>query len=149
MIVLRRQFTSCVTNFEGKNVWKNSQKIFVRLWHNETWSWKLSEMKLIIWGNREKLSSKLLTEGKFIFKIQFLKRRGLMEATSYKLGRIIWWRKIIRLRKIIQKYSMFVLLFATQIGSKQASLFILHTKQILFKSQKMSNTTEYWQWWAF
>ena len=42
------------------------------------------------------------------------------------LERIIW------LRKMIRKYLIFVLLFGTRIRSKQASLFILHRKQIPF-----------------
>ena len=50
-------------------------------------------------------------------------------TTSIKLG------QIIRLEKNIQKYSIFVLLYGTQIGWKQAN----HTKEYLFKSQ-ISNT---------
>ena len=55
---------------------------------------------------------------------------------SYKLGQIIW------LRKIIQKCSVLVLIFGPQIRSKQASLFISHTKWISFLKL---NTVE-WCW---
>ena len=51
-----------------------------------------------------------------------------------KLGRII------RLEKIIQKYSVFVSLFGTQIGSKQANLFVSYKKRIPFLK---SNNVEY------
>ena len=51
-----------------------------------------------------------------------------------KLGRII------RLKNIIRKYSVFVSLFRTRIGSKQASLFVLYKKQIPFLK---SNNVEY------
>ena len=46
----------------------------------------------------------------------------------------IWIKlgQIIRLRNVIQKYLVFVSLFGTQIGSKQASLFVLYKKQIPF-----------------
>ena len=63
-----------------------------------------------------------------------------------KLERIIW------LKNIIQKYSVFLLLFSTRIGSKQASLFVLYKKRIPFFK---SNNVEYCQivailghfWW--
>ena len=46
-----------------------------------------------------------------------------------KLGRVI------RLRKIIWKYSVFVSIYVTQIRSKQTSLFVSHSKLIpLLKS---------------
>ena len=51
-----------------------------------------------------------------------------------KLGRII------RLKNIIRKYSVFVSLFGTRIGSKQASLFVSYKKQIPFLK---SNNVEY------
>ena len=51
-----------------------------------------------------------------------------------KLGRII------RLEKIIRKYSVFVSLFGTQIGSKQANLFVSYKKRIPFLK---SNNVEY------
>ena len=46
------------------------------------------------------------------------------------LKRNLW--QIIQLRNIIQKYLVFLSLFGSQIGLKQASLFILHTKQVPF-----------------
>ena len=51
-----------------------------------------------------------------------------------KLGRII------RLKNIIRKYSVFVSLFGTRIGSKQASLFVSYKKQIPFLK---SNNVKY------
>ena len=51
-----------------------------------------------------------------------------------KLGRIIW------LKNIIWKYLIFVLLFGTRIGSKQARLFVSYKKQIPFLK---SNNVEY------
>ena len=49
-----------------------------------------------------------------------LKEVGMTSETE-RIGRAKLGR-IIQLRKIIWKYSVFVLLFGTQIGSKQASL---------------------------
>ena len=40
-IVLRRQSTNFVINFEGKNLWRNFRKILERLWHRGKWSWNL------------------------------------------------------------------------------------------------------------
>ena len=50
----------------------------------------------------------------------------IITSIVVKLGRII------RLKNIIRKYSVFVLLFGTRIGSKQASLFVSYKKQIPF-----------------
>ena len=51
---------------------------------------------------------------------------GQKSWLNSKLGQIIW------LRKIIWKYLVFVSLFGTRIRSKQASLLVLHLKQITF-----------------
>ena len=57
---------------------------------------------------------------------------------SIKLGQIILFKNII------WKYLVFILLFGTQIGSEQASLFVLLKKRIPFLK---SNNVKYW--WAF
>ena len=43
-------------------------------------------------------------------------------------------------KEIIQKYLVFIVQFSTQIGSKQASLFVLYKKQLPFLK---SNNVEY------
>ena len=68
----------------------------------------------------------------FIFQVLIDQKDDKNECT--KLGRII------RLKNIIRKYSVFVSLFGTRIGSKQASLFVSYKKQIPFLK---SNNVEY------
>ena len=58
---------------------------------------------------------------------------SISHGLNCKLGRIIW------LKNIIQKYSVFVLLFSTRIMSKHARLFVWYKKQISFLK---SNTVE-------
>ena len=67
---------------------------------------------------------------------RFVGETFLNNCLASNLGRII------PLEKIIQKYSVFVLLFGTQIGSKQASLFVSYKKWIPFLKL---NNVEYCQ----
>ena len=90
-------------------------------------------IRLFIANHVELFASFRFVSLRFTIRItSFLTRFDLSQDT--KLGRII------RLKNIIRKYSVFVSLFGTRIGSKQASLFVSYKKQIPFLK---SNNVEY------
>ena len=62
-----------------------------------------------------------------------------MPILIFQVRRLPWSKlgRIIRLEKIIRKYSVFVLLFGTQIRSKQVNLFVSYKKRMPIK--KLNN----------
>ena len=85
--------------------------------------------KIVLWKNLQEkfcnLCGNCLILGWYLYPLAFF---VLLNSYLRRHPTKLW--RIIRLRKIIQKYSLFLSVFGTWIRSKQASLLVLHTKRI-------------------